>query len=183
MNNLWFVYYDVSEKIVAITNEKLPEGNYFEVPEKLIIDFNTGLKNYNNYRIRIKNFKDFIIEEVITEKHFPVFKDLFFIPKYTDKDRIDLCIEQSTDGWKFSLKEKVKKEVLISQLDKSLRFYFCSKYDYNYLLRKVEFKISELVENNLFFNFENDKEKNLSNLEIITRKYFDKTGVLECLEK
>ena len=50
--NMFYVYYDDSNNIYSITNEKKESGNFVETTEALVKDFLEGKKDYKNFKVK-----------------------------------------------------------------------------------------------------------------------------------
>jgi hypothetical protein len=179
MNN-WYVYYDASEKITSVTNELKDAGSYFIVEQSQVIDFLSGKKDFSNHTIRIKNFKEYEINEVALISYKPVFKNIVVLETTENSKELDLAIfyNKNDKQWKFSLNESIRTSALTNQYTKILNFYFCNINDYNCIHRSVTMQLKELIDQDQKFSFLSEHEEDYDNLAVISKKYFDYCGVI-----
>jgi hypothetical protein len=177
--NKWYVYFDDDDYITSVTNELKEVGNYYECPEELIIDFLKGTKNFTSHKIKIKNYKDIVIEEERKESYTPIYKDIFVVETKSINDTLLLkIIHNKTDKkWIFQFNEEMKKTYLDSSVNAYMQFYLCHPEDYNLLYRRFDIVISSLAHADIEVPFISDIESSVTDLCIITRKYIDQIGV------
>jgi hypothetical protein len=176
----WYVYYDDDEYITCVTNEIKEFGNFYECPEEIIIDFLKGTKRFAAHKIRVKNCKDLVIEEVKHESYIPIYKDIFVLQNKNLNDSLMLKVIHDLQNkcWKFELGEDFKKTFQDNQYYKVLSFFICNSEDYNLLYRKIEIETKSLLNNNIVSPFVNKIEETPELLAVITRKYIDQIGVI-----
>jgi len=162
--NIWFVYYDERGNILAITNEKKPEGNFVEVSEDLVLDFLTGKKNYLNFTIK---GQDVFEERPITKvSHY---KDLLVVG---DDANAEFRIKVLDNQIHFVLKSEIKDQY---QHSGTLQFFIVDKHDHNFLLETMNVKMEELVSLGVILPFAYDMGK----VDIITRSFFNSYGIVD----
>lgn len=178
--NDWFVYFDEDDFITSVTNELKEFGNYYKVPESLVVDFLKGTKNISCHKIKIKNFKDVVIEEERKESYKPIYKDIFVIEKKSINDTlfIKLIHDSSNKKWIFQFNEEMKTVFLNSNVNSFMNFFLCNAEDYNMIYRRFDIVVSSLVDGNIDMPFITDIEEHFENLCIVTRKYIDQIGVV-----
>jgi hypothetical protein len=177
--NKWYVYFDEDDYITSVTNELKEFGNYYECPEELIIDFLKGTKNFTSHKIKIKNYKDIIIEEERKESYKPIYKDIFVVETKSIDDTLFLKIvhDNSSNKWIFQFNEEMKKTYLDSNVNAYMQFFLCHAEDYNVLYRRFDIVINSLAHKDIEVPFVLDVEQSFADLCIITRKYIDQIGV------
>lgn len=178
--NKWYVYFDEDDYIISVTNELKEFGNYYECPEDMIRDFLRGTKNYTSHKIKIKNYKDIVIEEERKESYKPIYKDIFVIEKKSVEDKLFLKIvhDKSNKQWNFQFNEEMKKTYLDSNVNAYMQFFLCNQEDYNMMYRRFDVVISSLAQDDIQIPFVLDIEDSFDNLCLITRKYIDQIGVV-----
>ena len=177
--NKWYVYFDEDDYMLSVTNELKEFGNYYECSEDLIIDFLKGTKNLSSHKIKIKNYKDIVIEEERKESHKPIYKDIFVIENKSINDTLFLKIihDSGKKQWTFQFNDEMKTTYLDSNVNAFMQFFVCHVYDYNILYRRFDIVISSLAQGDIEIPFLLDAEESFDDLCLITRKHIDQIGV------
>lgn len=178
--NKWYVYFDEDDYITSVTNELKEFGNYYECPEEIITDFLKGTKNYTSHKIKIKNYKDIVIEEERKESYKPIYKDIFVIEKKSIEDKLFLKIihDKNNKQWTFQFNEEMKKIYLDSNVNSYIQFFLCNLEDFNLMYRRFDIVVNSLAQEDINIPFVLDIEDFFNDLCLITRKHIDQIGVV-----
>ena len=175
MNN-YYVCFDNKKNIISITNDISSFENYFQIDSIIAEDFLHGKKHMVDYYVKHNQLNIYSIEKKQNLDSADVFKDLITIKHSSDND---LTIQHDLDNnyWIFNLSENIKPAIDHTQYEKILKFYVVKFDQYNCLYNTIEATVKDLIQDKLVIEFKSDKEKDLKNISILTRKYFDKIGI------
>lgn len=178
MNNMWHVYYDSDKNIIAITNELRATGDYFSIEESRVTGFIQGTQNIADYIVTVTNLNFFAIDKRYTTPSETVYKDIIVVPVIDNTLDLDIAIIHSDTQWLFKLSDALKTQGLEKQHSTKLKFYIAKNTNLNHLIRTIEFTVDKVVSASYAVDFLTDYEKDLNQISVISRKYFDHIGVV-----
>ena len=182
MKNIFYVIYDNDKNVTAITREFSDGDNYFPIEPYKVKDFILGTKSIHSYYVKHESLHNYFLKE----KNFPqpeqLYKDICEITELDDKNDLTIFYNNVFKKWKFVLSEETK---LIIENDQhlknlkstNLKFYISLKSQHNFLIRTIEFKIEDLINDSVEFDFLNHYEHTPDILKLFTKKYFSKIGI------
>ena len=175
----YYVFYDNEKNIVAIGNDisSSTSNNYFKINKALADDFAQGKKNMSDYFVKHNHLNIYSLGKKLDIDSAGVFKDLTTL-KILNED-VDLTIKHSSEEncWYITLSDEIKASIDVSQYNKILKFYVVNHNNYNYIFNIIELTVQELISDNSKVIFKSEKEKDITKLAIVTKKYFDKIGI------
>ena len=162
--NMFYVYYDDSNNIYSITNEKKESGNFVETTETLVKDFLEGKKDYKNFKVKGGGSKQFVENQVYVKS---VYKDFSVITACESTPELAVSIKDS------KIIFKIKPD--ITGYSGNLQFFIVDKNDYNWLFETLDVNLEDIqlhgsVEKPLNYNFEN--------IAILTKNFFNSCGIV-----
>ncbi len=188
--NKWYVYFDSDYRLLSVTNE-LSKTNveYFEIDEELALEFTSGRKSLSSYIVKITNLNQFTLESLFKpidnsdkfvdsrENTDLVFKDIVVV----QHDIVDpnLIITHEKNKWIFSLAQELKNSIPDTQHDKTLKFFVVNKYELNFLYRKIDIKIKDLIIQDQIIDFISDNEYHYDRISVVAKTTINKILILK----
>lgn len=188
--NKWYVYFDNEYRMISVTNE-LSKTNfdYFEIDEELALEFTSGRKSLSSYTVKITNLNQFTLESLFKpvdnsdkfvdsrENNELVFKDIVVVQEAIEHP--NLVITHSTHRWIFSLSQELKDSIPENQHDKTLKFFVVKKHELNFLYRKIDIRIKDLIIQDQIIDFISDNEHYYDQICVVAKTTIDKILILK----
>lgn len=155
ISNVFYVYYDDTGNITAISNEKTRDTNIIQTTKNIVEDFLVGKKHFANFKVKLQEAKKEIVEKE------------FKIESYVDLIKIN----PSSNSCQFNLiigNGKVK-FISSSNIEESIDipFFIVEKGNFHKVIETIVINTSELTADcERSFNYD------LNSVWVITRKYF-----------
>lgn len=176
----FFIYYDDEDRITAISNEIQKGLNYYECDANLVLDFISGARPIDCYKVKLQNNKDVIFEKIDNVLHIPVFNDVYILPLtplFHDYS-LQLVYESNKKYWKINASSDLLKNIQENEINIVYKFFICDKEDYNILYRRIDLQIKDLLLRNIIIPFSTEAEKKFESLCVISKKYVDNIGLV-----
>jgi hypothetical protein len=178
--DLYYVYFDEAGNINSITNEKKHESalSFVMFEFSRIEKFFNGTDNFINYKVSLAD-KD---TPVLIKKVEEAGANINFL-KTIDNPRADnsvLVVEWNLidKAWNFYIPKKHKEQLLVLGINVTLLFFITIKNNMNFIIRSVSIDTKELLESDIVtIPWTTTKEANISDISIITKKFFDSYGL------
>lgn len=171
----WYVHYDASGKVYAVSNIESSEYKNFPIDRELIRDFMaSGRKKAEFYKIEYfynlsKGVVEYEQEQKIVQNNIP-----YIVSRTTSyKNEITLEHYAKLNKWKVVLREDVKEKV---QLTSNLVFFICKKDNPCILYSTIIIDNSQI---NADIPFKTKIEQRLNDFSVITSKRFNSYGIKE----
>jgi hypothetical protein len=182
MKNIFYVIYDNDKNVTAITREFSDGDNYFPIEAYKVKDFILGTKSIHSYYVKHNSLDNYFLEEKKFAQSEQIYKDIYEIKESDDKNNLTIFYNKIFKKWKFVLSEETKLIIendqhLKNLKSKNLKFYISLKSQHNFLIRTIEFKIEDLINDSAEFDFFNKYEHTPDVLKLFTKKYFSKIGI------
>jgi len=180
MKNIFYVIYDNDKNVTAITREFSDGDNYFPIEACNVKDFILGTKSIHSYYVSHDSLDNYFLKEKEFAQPGQIYKDICEIKESDDKNDLTIFYNKILKKWKFVLSEETKliiEKDQYYQYSKNLKFYISLKSQHNFLIRTIEFKIEDLINDSAEFDFFNKYEHTPDILKLFTKKYFNKIGV------
>lgn len=164
-----YLQYDSESKIVNISNEKITGENVLEIDNELIKDFQTGKKQFSNYKIEyFFNLKNGIVQKEETVLYTVPFLNVLPL---VDHFKNEITLLHNKSSWELKIRDDLKYDNF------KLLFYLTKKDDPSYFYSQLAFDL-----NNLKLEFKNSFEYDLKKFSVAVMKKFNSYGVKENYE-
>ncbi len=171
----WYVHYDDSGKVYAVSNVESQEHKNFAIDRELIKDFMfLGKKKAEFYKIEYfynlsKGFIEYEQEQKVVQNNIP-----YVIPRAISyNNEITLEHNSKNRSWKMIVRDDVKDKM---DLSSSLAFFICKK-DNPHILYSTLFCNKDSVGTEI--PFKTNIEITLNDFSLITNRRFNSYGIKE----
>jgi hypothetical protein len=173
------IYYDKDNgDIISITNEMsdIPYETV-EVEFALVERFLTGKDNFIFFRVE---FDEEDAVKFVNKKESPVvFKSniVEYIRAVKHNDAI-LQVIWSSKNWAFKIDKEFLKNPRSKSLNSKINFFVTKENNINFLIRSMEIKIKDLVDNEyVYIEFTTKEEENIKDIAMFTLPFFESYGM------
>jgi hypothetical protein len=165
--NNFYLYYNDEGDILALTNEKLDDGNFIEVSEKFVIDFVESKKEIKNFKVKISDRVRLEQKKVLVRNSY----DVLVVNPIHDPSSVKLLI--TVTGTCLHLKLNNFEDSFIVNESKVFVFYVASCKNLNFLKFTFKATLRELLDGiEIVYNFD------MSNEVIVTLNEFESYGLV-----
>jgi len=173
------IYFDKETgNVHSITNEKTDNGyDSIEVDFKDVERFLTGKDNFIFYRLEID---DEGAVKFVNKKESPVvFKsNIIEYVRVVDNNTAVLQVEWTPTSWVFKISDKFLTNPRSKSLNSKINFFVTRENNINILIRNIQIKIKDLVNNGSFtVPFETDEETQINDIAMFTLPFFESYGM------
>jgi hypothetical protein len=173
----YYACFNNEKNIITITNDISSYENYVQIDASLAEDFLHGKKYMSDYYVKHNHLNIFSIEKKQNLDSADVFKDLVSVKMTSGDDDLNIKHDVDNNYWIFKLSENIKPAIDHTQYEKLLKFYVVKSNQYNCLYNTLEVLVKDLIHGEIVIEFKSNKERELKNVSILTKKYFDKIGI------
>jgi hypothetical protein len=171
----WYIHYDASDKVYALSNVPSSEHKNFEIDRELVKDFMAfGTKKADNYSIQyFFNLSKGIIEK--EEEQVTVQNNIPYVIPHTKSYNNEITIEHyaKESKWRICVRDDIKDKLEITS---SFLFFICKKDNPHILYSTIYVDSNNINED---VPFKTQIETKLSKFSLVTNKRFNSYGIKE----
>jgi len=169
------IYYDKENgDIISITNElaSIPYENV-EVEFATVERFLTGKDNFIFFRIE---FDEEDAVKFVNKKESPVvFKsNIVEYIRAVENNEAILQVIWTKKNWAFKINKEFLKHPRSKSLNSKINFFVTKENNINFLIRSIEIKIKDLIENEyVYIEFVSEEENHIEDIAMFTLPFFE----------
>jgi hypothetical protein len=173
------IYYDKENgDIISITNElaSIPYENV-EVEFATVERFLTGKDNFIFFRIE---FDEEDAVKFVNKKESPVvFKsNIVEYIRAVENNEAILQVIWTKKNWAFKINKEFLKHPRSKSLNSKINFFVTKENNINFLIRSIEIKIKDLIENeHVYIEFVSEEENHIEDIAMFTLPFFESYGM------
>lgn len=173
--NKMYVHYDDTGQVILVSNVIIPDYRTFEIETDLILDFLSGKKSSQDYKIEyFFNLSKGIVEEKKVSKRSDF---VYIIPETTGyENEITFEHNLSNRSWKIVARDDVRDKLKIMN---KMSFFICEKDNVSFLYSTYVIDCLELADEDLLIKFSSEIEEDLKKISIVTNKKLNSYGIKE----